>query len=115
LHSGDDQVEEQKSTEERVLIDRQSHLQLVIVRILKSRKTIKHQALVIEVISALKDRFKVETTEIKKAIDSLIERLVSVACFFVVQGSNECRRLSFLCSEYMQRQEGNRSVYEYLA
>jgi cullin-4 len=57
-----------------VLIDRQSHLQLVIVRILKSRKTIKHQELVIEVISALKDRFKVETAEIKKAVDSLIDR-----------------------------------------
>lgn len=67
-------VEEQAKTEKQVLLDRQSHLQLVIVRILKSRKTIKHTELIMEVVNTLKERFKVDPIEIKKAIDSLIDR-----------------------------------------
>ena len=60
------QVEENKSTTERVFIDRQNHIQLVIVRTLKSRKTLRHAELIMEVVTQLKDRFKVETSEIKK-------------------------------------------------
>lgn len=67
-------MEEQRDTEQRVLLDRQSHLQLVIVRILKSRKTIKHTELIMEVVNSLKERFRVDPPEIKKAIDSLIDR-----------------------------------------
>ncbi|CAD6586280.1 MAG: Cullin-4 [Cyphobasidiales sp. Tagirdzhanova-0007] len=67
-------VEEQKSTTQQVLLDRQSHLQLVIVRILKSRKSIKHTELIMEVVNMLKERFRVDPPEIKKAIDSLIDR-----------------------------------------
>jgi len=84
-------TEENKQTTERVFTDRQSHLQLAIVRILKSRKTLKHSELVMEVISQIKDRFKVETAEIKKAIDSLIDR------------------------DYMERAEGKRDTYNYVA
>lgn len=84
-------VEEAKSTTDRVFVDRQNHVQLVIVRTLKSRKTIKHQELVMEVVSQLKTRFKVETTEIKKAISSLIER------------------------DYMERSEEGKDVYNYVA
>lgn len=80
--------EEAKETTKKVLLDRSSHLQLVIVRILKSRKTIKHQELVMEVVSTLKERFQVEPSEIKKAIDTLIDQ------------------------EYMER--SGRDVYSYL-
>lgn len=83
-------VEEAKQTTTQVLLDRQSHLQLVIVRILKSRKTIKHQELVMDVVGSLKERFRVDPPEIKKAIDSLIER------------------------DYMERAEGTRDTYNYL-
>lgn len=83
--------EEQKSTTDRVFVDRQNHIQLVIVRTLKSRKTIKHQELVMEVVKQLKDRFKVETTEIKKAISSLIDR------------------------DYMERSDEGKDVYVYVA
>ena len=81
------QVEESKSTTERVFIDRQNHIQLVIVRTMKSRKTMKHQELVMETVNQLKDRFKVETTEIKKAISSLLDR------------------------EYLERVEGQRDLF----
>ena len=57
-----------------MLLDRQSHLQLVIVRILKARKTIKHTELIMETVNTLKQRFRVDPPEIKKAIDSLIDR-----------------------------------------
>ena len=67
-------VEEAKETTQQVFLDRQSHLQLVIVRILKSRKTIKHTELVMEVVNVLKERFVVSVPDCKKAIDSLIER-----------------------------------------
>lgn len=60
-------------------MDRSSHLQLAIVRILKSRKKIKHSELVMETVAQIKDRFKVETKEIKAAIESLIAREY-VAC-----------------------------------
>ncbi|GAA5869095.1 hypothetical protein JCM8547_008696 [Rhodosporidiobolus lusitaniae] len=84
-------VEENKSTTERVFTDRSSHLQLAIVRIMKARKTLKHQELVMEVISQIGQRFKVEPAEIKKSISSLIDR------------------------EYMRRAEDQQNVYEYVA
>lgn len=65
-------VEEQKSTTDRVFMDRQSHLQLAIVRILKSRKTLKHSELVHETVAQIKDRFKVEVSEIKKVRESRV-------------------------------------------
>lgn len=84
-------VEEQKSTTDRVFVDRQNHVQLVIVRTLKSRKTMKHSELVMEVVDQLKSRFKVETVEIKKAISSLIDR------------------------DYMERSDQGKDVYNYVA
>ncbi|GAA6006265.1 cullin family protein [Rhodotorula paludigena] len=84
-------VEENKSTTERVFTDRSSHLQLAIVRIMKARKTLKHQELVMEVVSQIGQRFKVEPAEIKKSISSLIDR------------------------EYMRRSEEDQKVYHYVA
>ncbi|GAA5912728.1 cullin family protein [Sporobolomyces salmoneus] len=84
-------AEENKSTTDRVFTDRSSHLQLAIVRIMKARKTLKHSELVMEVVSQIGQRFKVDPTEIKKSISSLIDR------------------------EYLRRAEGQLNVYEYLA
>ncbi|GAA5889294.1 hypothetical protein JCM6882_000698 [Rhodosporidiobolus microsporus] len=84
-------AEENKSTTDRVFTDRSSHLQLAIVRIMKARKTLKHSELVMEVVSQIGQRFKVEPAEIKKSISSLIDR------------------------EYMRRSEEQQNVYEYVA
>ncbi|ORY70774.1 Cullin family-domain-containing protein [Leucosporidium creatinivorum] len=83
--------EENKETSERVFTDRSSHLQLAIVRIMKARKTLKYNELIMEVVKQIGARFKVEPAEIKKSISSLIDR------------------------EYMRRKDGELNVFEYVA
>ncbi|KAK4703819.1 cullin 4, partial [Phenoliferia sp. Uapishka_3] len=84
-------AEENKSTTDRVFTDRASHLQLAIVRIMKARKTLKYNELIMEVVSQIGARFKVETSEIKKSISSLIDR------------------------DYLRRAEDQQNVFEYVA
>lgn len=48
--------------------------QSAIVRIMKSRKKMKHVVLVQETISQIKSRFMPKISDIKKSIDQLIEK-----------------------------------------
>ncbi|KFA67469.1 hypothetical protein S40285_00170 [Stachybotrys chlorohalonatus IBT 40285] len=66
--------EENKATHERIAQDRRFETQAAIVRIMKSRKTMGHSELVAEVINMTKKRGSVEPAEIKKEIESLIEK-----------------------------------------
>lgn len=84
-------VEEQEQTESKVLLDRGLVLQAAAVRILKARKQLKHAELLQDVVDAIKARFQVDVSEIKKTFEILIEK------------------------EYMERVEGERGVYRYLA
>ncbi|KAL9106133.1 MAG: hypothetical protein Q9227_008781 [Pyrenula ochraceoflavens] len=61
--------EENKETHERVAADRHYETQAAIVRIMKSRKTIKHAELIVEVINATKSRGVLEPADIKKNIE----------------------------------------------
>lgn len=61
--------EENKETHERVAADRQYETQAAIVRIMKSKKTIKHSALIAEVITATKSRGVLSVPDIKRNID----------------------------------------------
>lgn len=83
--------EEQKSTVDRVMFDRELVLQATAVRILKAKKTIKHAELLQEIVQAIASRFTVDVGEIKKAFEILIDK------------------------EYMERVEGQRGMYRYLA
>ncbi|KDN52792.1 Cullin-domain-containing protein [Tilletiaria anomala UBC 951] len=83
--------EEQKDTEQRVLIDRELVLQAAAVRVLKAKREIKHSDLMTEVVEQIKGRFGVEASELKKTFESLLEK------------------------DYMERVEGQRGVYRYVA
>ncbi|RGP71497.1 hypothetical protein FLONG3_7108 [Fusarium longipes] len=66
--------EENKATHERIVQDRRFETQAAIVRIMKSRKSMGHSELVAEVINLTKKRGSIDTSAIKKEIESLIEK-----------------------------------------
>lgn len=64
--------EEQKATEERVFQDRQYQIDAAIVRVMKMRKQLTHNLLISELYNHLK--FPVKPADLKKRIESLIDR-----------------------------------------
>jgi len=72
-----------------VIEDRQYMIDAVVVRIMKTRKTLGHTDLVNEALAQL--RVPIKVPELKRRIDTLIER------------------------EYMKRDEQNQKLYHYLA
>eukprot|EP00929_Paragymnodinium_shiwhaense_P119379 TRINITY_DN91272_c0_g1_i1.p1 TRINITY_DN91272_c0_g1~~TRINITY_DN91272_c0_g1_i1.p1 ORF type:complete len:769 (+),score=209.87 TRINITY_DN91272_c0_g1_i1:168-2474(+) len=71
--------------------DRKHLVEAVIVRVMKSRKTLEHNQLVMEVTRHLTSRFQPSPVLIKQRIEKLIER------------------------EYLERSQQDRRVYNYLA
>ncbi|TKR80029.1 hypothetical protein L596_014165 [Steinernema carpocapsae] len=64
--------EETEKTEEQVFQDRQYQIDAAVVRIMKARKSITHANLIAELYEQL--RFPARSTDLKKRIESLIER-----------------------------------------
>ncbi|KAJ9602844.1 hypothetical protein H2200_012624 [Cladophialophora chaetospira] len=81
--------EENRETHVRVAADRHYETQAAIVRIMKSRKKIGHNELIVEVIKATMSRGVLDQADIKRNIEKLIEK------------------------DYMEREEGN--SYSYVA
>jgi len=71
--------------------DRKHLTEAVIVRIMKSRKTMEHNPLIVEVTKHLQNRFAPTPQLIKQRIEKLIER------------------------EYLERDQEDWKVYRYLA
>lgn len=100
--------EENKTTHERVAADRHYETQAAIVRIMKSRKTIKHAELMAEVIEATRHRGTLQPAEIKTNIEKYVS-VFSVCRAFSLTLFD--RRL--IEKDYMERAEGNK--YSYVA
>jgi len=64
--------QENEKIQENVFKDRQYQVDAAIVRIMKTRKSLTHQQLITELFQQLK--FPAKTSDLKKRIDSLIER-----------------------------------------
>jgi cullin 4 len=82
-------VEENIGTTEKVFQERSHQIDASLVRIMKTRKSLEHNALINEMYTQL--RFRCNTADIKRRIESLIER------------------------EYIERDADNPQVYLYVA
>ncbi|CAZ84058.1 unnamed protein product [Tuber melanosporum] len=82
---------EKEDTFERVAQDRQYETQAAIIRIMKSRKKLRHNDLIQMTIDQTKNRGKLDVPEIKKQIERLIDK------------------------DYMERLPGGETWYQYVA
>lgn len=67
-------AEESKTTNEQIAVDRVSVLEATMVRVMKGRKKLTLQLLFDAVVSDVSKRFPPDVKEMKKRVESLIER-----------------------------------------
>ena len=66
--------EEKLEINSKIEADRKPQIEAAIVRVMKSRRTLDHNTLVVEVTEVLRSRFQPSPADIKKRIESLIDR-----------------------------------------
>jgi len=82
---------ETAATRHKIADDRKPQIEATIVRIMKARKRLDHNSIVIEVTAQMRNRFLPSPADIKKHIENLIER------------------------EFIERDPTDRKMYKYLA
>ena len=85
------QPEESKRTNESIEGDRKHYIDAAIVRIMKAKKEMMHEQLMIATIDAVKSHFVPIVDTIKKRVESLVE------------------------SEYLKRSENDKERFIYVA
>lgn len=91
VSAGKETDAEKKETRSRIDDDRKPQIEAALVRIMKARKRLEHSALVAEATSLLTPRFTPPPADVKKRIESLVER------------------------EFLTRDAENARVYHYVA
>lgn len=84
-------LDDRKKVQEDVDKDRKYAIDAAIVRIMKSRKALAHQQLIMEVVQQLQRMFNPDIKVIKRCIEGLIDR------------------------DYLERDASNQQLYKYLA
>lgn len=84
-------LQERKETNEKVEEERKNQVEACLVRVMKDRKTMRHNELMNEVVRQLAGRFNPSPALVKKRIESLIDR------------------------DYLERNLHEKNVYNYLA
>ncbi|KAK0421362.1 hypothetical protein QR680_015198 [Steinernema hermaphroditum] len=83
--------QEAEQMEKTIEEDRKMVIQAAIVRVMKMRKRVNHNALISEIIAQITARFTPKVSMVKKCIDILMEK------------------------EYMKRADGEKDLYEYIS
>ena len=91
MHSKAGKANEMADLQNRVEDDRKHMIEATIVKVMKSRRRINHQELIVEATKILSSKFCPDVALIKKRIEGLIER------------------------EYLERDKNDRKVYCYIA
>lgn len=90
-HAKENKQAEKAEVAEKVDEDRKHMVEATIVKVMKTRRKIEHNALIAEATKILSQKFNPDPTMIKKRIESLIDR------------------------EYMERDTEDRRFYKYIA
>lgn len=90
-HAKENKLAEKADISDKVDEDRRHMVEATIVKVMKTRRKIEHNALIAESAKILSQKFNPDPTMIKKRIESLIDR------------------------EYMERDTEDRRFYKYIA
>ena len=90
-HAKESKAQEKVDVAEKVDEDRRHMVEATIVKVMKTRRRIEHNALIAEATKILSSKFGPDPVMIKKRIESLIER------------------------EYLERDPEDRRFYKYIA
>lgn len=90
-HAKENKSAEKQEVSEKVDEDRRHMVEATIVKVMKTRRRIEHNALLTETTKILSQKFNPDPVMIKKRIESLIDR------------------------EYLERDADDRRFYKYIA